>query len=77
MICVSSFWALKDALDQYRPSYLVSLMDNFDAVHIPADIDTNNHLRFGFHDVEKETPGKISPTKDDVDKLIHAHALTD
>ena len=72
MICVSSFWALKDALDKYKPSYLVSLMDNIEAVPTPADIDASNHLRFGFHDVEIETPGKISPTKDDVSRLIKA-----
>ena len=70
MIIVSSFWALEEALRRYRPAFLVSLMDHVDAVSTPANIDANNHLRLGFHDVESKKPGKTPPSADDIDRLI-------
>jgi predicted protein tyrosine phosphatase len=70
MIVVSSFWALEDALKLYRPAYLISLMDNVDAVHTPENIDASNHLRLGFHDVEGKTPWNTPPSTEDIDKII-------
>ena len=69
MIAVSSFWALEEALDRYKPAHLVSLMDNAEAVPTPTYINANNHLRLVFHDVEWEIPG-LSPSMADIKKII-------
>ena len=69
MIIVSSYWALEEALERYKPAYLVSLIENANAVPTPAYIDANNHLRLSFHDIEYEIPG-ISPSMADIEKII-------
>lgn len=69
MIVVSSYWALEETLERYKPAHLVSLMDKEDAVPTPTYINTNNHLRLSFHDVEWEIPG-ISPSMADIEKII-------
>lgn len=69
MIVVSSFWALEEALERYKPAHLVSLMDNAEAVPTPACINANNHLQLSFHDVEWEITG-ISPSMGDIEKII-------
>jgi predicted protein tyrosine phosphatase len=69
MIVVSSFWALEETLERYKPAHLVSLMDNVEAVPTPTYINANNHLRLGFHDVEWKIPG-ISPSMADIEKII-------
>ena len=69
MIVVSGYWELEETLERYRPVYLVSLMDNADAVPTPTYINANNHLRLGFHDVEWKIPG-ISPSMADIEKII-------
>ncbi len=69
MIAVSSFWALEEALERYKPAHLVSLMDNAEAVPTPTYINADNHLRLGFHDVEWEIPG-ISPSMENIEKII-------
>jgi predicted protein tyrosine phosphatase len=69
MIIVSSYWALEEALERYKPAYLISLMENVDAVFTPTYINPNDHLRLGFHDVEWEIPG-ISPAMADIEKII-------
>jgi predicted protein tyrosine phosphatase len=69
MIIVSSYWALEEALERYKPAYLVSLIENADAVATPAYIDPNNHLRLSFHDIEYEIPG-TSPSQADIEKII-------
>jgi predicted protein tyrosine phosphatase len=69
MIVVSSYWALEETLERYKPAHLVSLMDNAEAVPTPTYINANNHLRLGFHDVEWKIPG-ISPSMADIEKII-------
>jgi len=69
MIIVSSYWDLEETLERYKPEYLISLMDNSDAVPTPNYINTNNHLCLGFYDVEWEISG-ISPSMEDVEKII-------
>ena len=69
MIAVSSFWALEEALDLFQPAYLVSLMENAEAVPTPANINAHNHLRLGFHDVDWKIPG-ISPSMADIERII-------
>jgi predicted protein tyrosine phosphatase len=69
MIVVSSYWALEEALERYKPAYLISLIENADAVPTPAYIDANNHLRLSFHDIEYEIPG-TSPSLTDIEKII-------
>ena len=70
MIAVSSYWALNYALKEYRPAYLISLMDNVDAAPTPSNIDANNHLRLGFHDVESKTHSQMPPSIGDVEQII-------
>jgi predicted protein tyrosine phosphatase len=69
MIIVSSYWALEETLERYKPAYLVSLIENADAVSTPNYITPNNHLRLSFHDIEYEIPG-TSPSVADIEKLI-------
>ena len=69
MIAVSSFWALEETLERYKPAHLVSLMDNAETVPTPTYINADNHLRLGFHDVEWKIPG-ISPSMADIEKII-------
>lgn len=69
MIVISSYSALEETLERYRPAYLISLMDNADAVSTPTYINSIDHLRLRFHDVECEIPG-ISPSMSDIVKLI-------
>ena len=69
MIVVSSYWALEETLERYKPAHLVSLMDNAEAVSTPTYINANNHLRLGFHDVEWKIPG-TSPSMADIEKII-------
>ncbi len=69
MIIISSYWALEETLERYKPAYLVSLIENPDAVSTPSYIDTNNHLRLSFHDIEYEIPG-TSPSLTDIEKII-------
>ena len=45
-------------------------MDHVDAVPTPTNIDANNHLRLGFHDVENKKPGKTPPSTEDIGRLI-------
>ena len=66
---MTSYWALEESLELYKPAYLVSLMENADSVSTPTYINTNNHLRLSFHDVEWEIPG-ISPSIADIEKII-------
>ncbi len=69
MIVVSSYWELEESLERYKPTHLVSLMDNADAVSTPTYINADNHLRLGFHDVEWEIP-EISPSTADIEQII-------
>jgi len=69
MIAVSSYWALEEALERFEPAYLVSLMENAEAVPTPSNINANNHLRLGFHDVDWKIPG-ISPSMADIERII-------
>jgi predicted protein tyrosine phosphatase len=69
MIVVSSYWELEETLERYKPTHLISLMDNAEAVPSPPYMKANNHLRLYFHDVEWKIPG-ISPSLEDIEKII-------
>jgi predicted protein tyrosine phosphatase len=70
VIVVSSYWLLDEAIKQFSPTHLISLMDTPDAVPTPKGIAKDNHLKLGFHDVIESTTEKTPPNIGDIRKLI-------
>ena len=55
-ISFSSYKWMVDNINEYRPKYLVTVMDEGGKVETPASISNRNHLKFNLLDTDEEDP---------------------
>jgi predicted protein tyrosine phosphatase len=68
-ISVDSYWNVIEAKRHLLPDAAISIMDATDLA--PSLLLTpERHLRIGCHDITKPENGKISPTRDQISRMI-------
>jgi predicted protein tyrosine phosphatase len=70
MILVTPLSAVPDAIAQYRPSRLVTLLSPQYMIETPDGIAPENHLRLALSDIAMPEPGQIVPGAEHVETLI-------
>ena len=62
--------ALDDALEEHRPSHLVSLLSPEHMIATPQGFDPRRHLKLGVNDVADPSSGDHPPGREHIDRLI-------
>lgn len=69
-LLVAPLSALDDALENHRPSHLVSLLSPPHMIVTPKGFDPGRHLKLGVNDVGDPAAGDFPPSREHIDRLI-------
>src|ERR1700748_319168 len=69
-ILVTPLSGLADALDEYRPSHLVSVLSPSHMIATPEGFAPHRHLRLGLDDVSDPRAAEHPPGREHIDRLL-------
>jgi predicted protein tyrosine phosphatase len=69
-ILVTPLSGLEDAIGQYGPSHIVTLLSPEHMIQTPAGFDAARHLKLGVNDVADPAAGENPPIRDHVEHLL-------
>lgn len=70
MILVTPLSAMPEALREYRPSHLVTLLSPEHMIETPAGFPAERHLRLGLNDIANPAMGEAPPAARHIAQLI-------
>jgi predicted protein tyrosine phosphatase len=69
-ILVTPLSALEDALENHRPSHIVTLLSPEHMIRTPAGFPAERHLKLGINDITDPGAGTAPPARAHVDELL-------
>lgn len=69
-ILVSPLSGLADAMDEHRPSHLVTLLSPLHMIPTPLGFDRRRHLQLALDDVNDPRAADFPPGREHIDRLI-------
>jgi len=69
-VLVTPLSGLTDALEQYRPSHLVTLLSPLYMIPTPGGFDRNRHLQLALDDVSDPLAADFPPGREHIDQLL-------
>ena len=69
-LLVTPLSGLADAMEQYRPSHLVTLLSPFHMIATPEGIARDHHLQLALDDVSDPLAADFPPAREHIDQLI-------
>jgi predicted protein tyrosine phosphatase len=69
-ILVTPLSGIADALDEHRPSHIVSLLSPSHMIPTPEGFDRQRHLQLGLDDVSDPRAADFPPGREHIDRLL-------
>src|ERR1700733_13143726 len=69
-ILVTPLSGIADALDEHRPSHIVSLLSPSHMIPTPEGFDARRHLQLGLDDVSDPRTADFPPGREHIDRLL-------
>ena len=69
-ILVTPLSGIADALDEHRPSHIVSLLSPSHMIPTPEGFDARRHLQLGLDDVSDPRAADFPPGREHIDRLL-------
>lgn len=69
-ILVTPLSALADALENHRPSHIVTLLSPEHMIQTPAGFSAQRHLKLGVNDITDPAAGDAPPVRRHIDQLL-------
>src|ERR1700733_11156632 len=69
-ILVTPLSGIADALDEHRPSHIVSLLSPSHMIPTPKGFDRRRHLQLGLDDVSDPRAAEFPPGREHIDQLL-------
>jgi predicted protein tyrosine phosphatase len=69
-ILVTPLSGIADALDEHRPSHIVSLLSPSHMIPTPEGFDRHRHLQLGLDDVSDPRAADFPPGREHIDRLL-------
>lgn len=69
-LLVTPLSGLADAMDEYHPSHIVSLLSPLHMIPTPDGFDRERHLQLGLDDVNDPSAAEFPPGREHIDRLL-------